>query len=158
MKRNIELLTKVRDLVKNEPAKLDMSLWGAVSADLVEFNGGYKARVSCGTTACVAGWAVQLAGDKLLIDEDHYDDDYPKLGSEDEYEKVFTVGQSVAKNGRILDIEERARKLLGLTEDETNVLFFAPDGSDGALDLLNTLIAGDDIYEDSADDWDDGDD
>lgn len=146
MKRNIELLTQVRDLIKAEPAKLDMGLWGTVSADLVTFDNGSKAKVSCGTTACVAGWTVQLAGDKLLVEQDQYDNAYPKLGTDDEYEKVFTVSHSVAKNGRVVDIEERATKLLGLTPEEGGILFF--EDTELVVERLGELIAGKDIAAD----------
>lgn len=146
-KRNVELLTKVRDYVTREPAKFDMGIWTSIKPDLVEFPDGItKAKVECGTTGCVAGWTVQLAGDKLLVHEDTRNED-----------GTYVASCSVAKNGRICDIEFRARKLLGLTYDEADALFFTDDNQ-RAIDKLDTLIAGGDIYHDDDDDWDDDDD
>jgi hypothetical protein len=139
---NIELLTQVRDLIKAQPEKLDMSTWATVNSDSVDLGNGTTAKVSCGTTACIAGWAVQLAGHKLLVNLDSRP-----------YDGSFLINQSVAKNGRAVDIEESARKLLGLTEKEVGVLFYAPE-------LLDRLIAGEDIvkgteYDGDYDDYED---
>jgi hypothetical protein len=134
MKRNIELLTRVRDLVRDEESKLDMDSWAAVAADSFVFpRNRYTAKVSCCTTACVAGWAVQLAGDKLLVNACRFTE-----------EDGYYVDQSVAKNGRVFDIGGRARKLLGLTDSEADILFMELDASEvgGCLDRL---IAGEQI-------------
>lgn len=136
MARNVELLTKVRDLVKAEPTKLNMGLWAAVSVDEIKLKNGFG-KVSCGTTACIAGWAVQLAGDKLVA----YDYEVPEPGDSDFGETtVIDVEYCVARNGRINLIDDRAQRLLGLTLSETQVLFTCGDGE--AVNLLNVLIAG----------------
>lgn len=136
MARNIPLLTQVRDLIQADASKLDMSLWASVPVDAVQLNGGITAKVSCGTTACVAGWTVQLAGDQLLVREDQVAE------STDTYD----VSESVAKNGRVCGIEDRARKLLGLTYEEAGDLFFL-DYAEEVVEMLDRLIAGEDICD-----------
>jgi hypothetical protein len=123
MTRNVELLTRVRDLIREDPSKLDMSDWAR----------------PCGTTACIAGWAVQLAGDKLEFG-DH---------------QVV----SRAQDGTLCDVDTRAADLLGLNEYEVNALFYCEN--EDAIPYLTDLIAGDDIvngdiwgYGDYGDNWD----
>ena len=135
MARNIELLTKVRDLVIKTPDRLEMGSWGTVAEDLVEFDDGHKAKVSCGTTACVAGWAVQLHGYKFIVDAENR-----------ELDGAYFVTDCVAGNGRVMDIDEKARKLLGLTPEEADFLFLDV-GNDEVVDVLNDFIAGKTLAE-----------
>jgi hypothetical protein len=100
--------------------------------------------VKCGTTACIAGWAVQLAGDFLLVQANQIDDG------------TYNVMDSVAKNGRVCDISGRARKLLGLNYEEADALFLSDD--DDAMPLLGRLIAGEDISDTFDDEYEDDDD
>lgn len=135
MKRNIELLTQVRDLVKAEPAKLDMGLWASIDHSLVEFSGRDYGKVSCATTACIAGWTVQINGDQLVV-----------------YGKDANVYDCVGKNHRVMDIEDRARKLLGLSFDEACELFSCQENE--AVSFLDTLIAGGSNMPDDDDEGD----
>jgi hypothetical protein len=60
---NIELFEKVKQAIVAEPERFDMSLW--VLSDFVnEFDStkGFKEN-TCGTTACIAGWACVLGTD-----------------------------------------------------------------------------------------------
>lgn len=139
-KRNVELLTQVRDLIKADPSKLDMSHWGVVKG--IELDYRDEVKVNCGTTACIAGWAVQLVGDKFLVH-----------GHSKSAEGGYSVSLSVAKNGRVCDIEKRARKILGLTYDEAAFLFMDTVDSQ-ALSVLDQLIAGQDIIPEGYDDDD----
>lgn len=140
-KRNVQLLTQVRDLIKTEPEKLDMASWGLVK-EIEGLEHGDTVKVDCGTTACIAGWAVQLAGDKFLV-----------RGFNTSAGGGYFVSDSVAKNGRVCNIEDRAQKLLGLTEDEANELFINTPNGD-AVDVLDQLIAGEDIaFSDVDDDY-----
>lgn len=136
-KRNVELLTKVRDLIKTEPAKLDMGLWGTMPTDVIKFKNGF-AKVSCGTTACIAGWAVQLSGDQLLVREED-------LCTGWETDETIDVEHCVARNGRSFLIDDRAQKLLGLTADEAEALFMCTDSQ--AVEYLDLLISGGDLVE-----------
>lgn len=142
MKRNIELLTRVRDYIAVNPQSLDMDIWATLK-DVVEFKDG-QAKVSCGTTACIAGWAVQLAGDKLLVEEPCYPFNEGT---------VFDIDQCVAKNGRVTHIDDRAQKLLGLTGIEADILFTCDN--DEAIEYLDKLIAGEKLDYDYVDDCDD---
>lgn len=135
-KRNIELLTQIRNLVVSEPEKLDMSSWSEISAeDLGRFlDKDERVKVDCGTTQCVAGWALQLNGYKFLID-----------GSRSE-DGAYYATECVARNGRVCDIEDRAREMLGLTHDEAGLLFLNTSDED-VVDVLNDFIAGKTLHE-----------
>lgn len=134
MARNIELLTKVRDLIKKDPDKLDMGLWGPV-ADVIDFGDSTGAKVSCGTTACIAGWAVQLHGYQLLVHPDHLGDD-----------GVYEVSYCVGGNKCPMDIEKKAREILGLSQAESDFLFLDIMNSE-AVTALDGLIAGESVRE-----------
>lgn len=129
-KRNIERLTQIRDLIIAEPAKLEMNSWSTVNANDLTFNDDGYAKVSCGTTQCIAGWAVVLHGYVMLygIDQQDADGGY------------FAVNCQ-ARNGRVMDIEWKATEILGLTEDEANFLFLDVENST-AVNALNLFIAG----------------
>lgn len=132
--RNIELLTKIRDLVKLAPQKLDMDYWSAIPFDVVELDDGSQARVSCGTTQCIAGWAVQLQGYQFLVGPGNSDDG------------VYYPESCLAEDGRVVDIFDAARQLLGLTECEADLLFINVENSE-AIDALNLFIAGKSLDE-----------
>lgn len=59
-------------------------------------------KLSCGTSACIAGWAVHL---------------HPRAGLSAAYRQSLL-------GGRFYDVEAHARTILGLTEEEADVLFF----------------------------------
>lgn len=134
-KRNIELLTKIRDLIAAEPKKLDMYSWSKFLPEQVG-NLGYdsKVKLDCGTTQCIAGWAVQMSGWKFLVfgDEVDYDDDD---------NEVYFADTCVAKNGRTALVEDKARDLLGLTNEESTYLFTRV-GNNDAVNALDLFIDG----------------
>lgn len=133
--RNIELLTKIRDLVKLAPQKLDMDYWSTIPYDMVQLDDGSQAKVSCGTTQCIAGWAVQLSGYQFLVGPDN-------LVSSDD---VYYPESCVAEDG-VADIYEKAVDLLGLTACEADLLFLAINNSE-AIDALDLFIAGKSLDE-----------
>lgn len=137
-RRNIELMSKIRDLLILEPNKHDQDSWASIPADLVKFNDGGTAKVSCGTAGCVAGWATYFAGDKYLVDgHSEYDEDtgiyYPTI--------------VVAKNNKAIRLEARARDLLGLSYDEADYLFDSEPSTAETIVTLTRLIAGEQIVD-----------
>jgi hypothetical protein len=70
---NTALLTEVRDHILQHPRNFDMQHWGTISApgrQMIRIDDGYVLkpevtqaflRHECGTTACIAGWALILA-------------------------------------------------------------------------------------------------
>lgn len=128
--RNIELLTEIRDLIKKKPKLLNMSHWSDIPLETVVFKDGKEiAKVSCGTTQCIAGWAVQLKGYKFLVGRDDLDYD-------DHYKPT-----TCTKNGRAVDIQRKAAELLGLTPEESYFLFLDVD-NDEAVKVLGWFIKG----------------
>lgn len=117
-KRNAELLNKIADRIEAEPLRYSQGSWVGENRWLVE--GGEEIEVACGTTFCVAGWAVIENGGKLVNRRTSWGGKY--LGFAD-------------RNGHRLDEDEvpsYARRVLGLTEDEAGTLF---EGSMVPLDI-----------------------
>lgn len=67
----------------------------------------------CGTTACIAGWTVLLAGDprRVRFRKDLYDTYVIQVEPDPDTEAYYST------------VEEYARELLGLDSDETQFLF-----------------------------------
>ncbi len=136
-KRNIELLTKIRDLIASEPDKLNMNSWSAIDRNLLgefDYDEG-TAKIDCGTTQCIAGWAVQMSGWKFLVRG------YDVLASDEDDEAVVHASWCVARNGRTAMVDEKAREFLGITPEEGFFLFLDVE-NDRAIEALDMFIAG----------------
>lgn len=140
--RNIVALKAVRDLIKKHPEKHDQEQWVNVPADLVKFNDGGTALATCGTSACVAGWAVAMAGGKYLINR----------GCHEAREGVYAPHRVVDPVGNAHLIEVYAAKVLGLTDKEADILFEATNSREEVLDMLKALIKGRKIERPDSDD------
>lgn len=135
MKRNIELLTRVRDHIVAHPESHDQNWWGRLGegATVLEVdNGLFVVEPSCGTAACVAGWACLLNGDKPAVSK-YYLPDGPDY---------VAYSQVQSKSGKYHHIKVRARKLLGISRYEADVLFEYSRTYDEVLDILALLIGG----------------
>lgn len=129
--RNIAGLRAVRDIIKKSPEKHDQEAWVHVPADLVELEDGGSVLVSCGTQACVAGWAVAIAGGKYVINE------YTDTEGE-----VYYPNFVVDPMGNRHTIEEYGEKVLGLDYFEAAYLFCSSHSREDVLDMLKALIKG----------------
>lgn len=131
--RNIELLTKIRDLIERDPGKLDMGSFSKISENELGRHLGYGEviEIDCGTTQCIAGWAVWLCGYRFRASVGDLDVD-----SRDCY--AFECIDSV---GRFRSIDASARELLGITWNDAEFLFYEV-GNNDAVDVLNDFIAG----------------
>lgn len=130
MSRNIFALQAVRDLIKKHPERHDQGHWGAVDASMLETEGPYQV-ASCGSTACVAGWASTLAGAKMLIDPSEH-----SVRGRYFAERVLTL------DGDTPLIGDHAQAVLGLASDEAKILFGAENTREEVLDMLKRLIKG----------------
>ena len=100
---NTDLMLRIREQITSEPKTHDQSAWAA--------------RTECGTTYCIAGWAVVLSGQEL---------DWSHRGS------------STAWTADDRHISWVARELLGLDDAAGDMLFHC--NNDAALDRLDQLI------------------
>lgn len=89
-------------------SSVDMTFWLASQTDLNQRSTMRETLGSCGTTACMAGWAVAL-----------FDPDEIHLSSA----HGARLHDSILIHNEVFSIEERAMYLLGLSESEANVLF-----------------------------------
>lgn len=95
---NAGLMWRVLDQIDAHPELWDQEYWFTVT--------------ECGTAACVAGWACLLSGDKPL----------PLLGKFED----LSVGEQAAHvdvQGWMRLTRLRAQELLGITEEQADVLF-----------------------------------
>lgn len=128
---NTELFAKVRDVIKDQPDQHDQSTWESVLTE------------SCGTTRCVAGWAIHLTtGEKVV----HWEPGLPFI------EASPSVRTLAAERNIQADSDDRdgltlipglAASLLGLTKAQADILFFADNK--GALNCVE-LAADGDLY------------
>jgi|ERR1044071_6845858 hypothetical protein len=102
---NVELLEKVVAVILEEPRKLDMGTW---ASDAEERIVNPDHRPPCGTVACIAGWACFIAKQER--------------------------GEPLPKGAELYAFYDKARdeamELLGLDEDEADLLFDCPTGDE----------------------------
>ncbi|SHW53849.1 hypothetical protein [Mycobacteroides abscessus] len=130
---NVERLKAIRNLIKTEPTKHNQGAWAEfLKSDIPALEPDQKfVEVECGTAACVAGWACQLAGDKFLVrgfDLKYMDGD-----------KVYSEF-SIDRDGGEHLIYDRASELLGLNSKQADVLFHENWSSKQVLKILKSLI------------------
>lgn len=88
---NVELLRQVQGKIRENPEKFNMDWWGGKS--------------SCGTTACIGGWACHLAAPEQV--------------------KYNKIGKLVPVNGSPLTgISDLAAELLGIDSTTAEHLFY----------------------------------
>lgn len=108
-KYNVDLMLAVREQITSHPETHSQEMWGL--------------RTECGTTYCIAGWAVQLAGEQLVWE-----------GREAAY---------IARHGEygyVISVHTAAREHLGLDRDESCDLFRGSLSQADALAKLDALI------------------
>lgn len=116
---NVELMKLVLKQVEAEPTRHDQTGYR------------YYDENRCETTLCLAGWAAQLAGGRwVLPDGPILEDPDAVAGSDELYAEPEDDPEVVDRytyDGRVIHVveaHERAKRVLGLTDDETNYLFF----------------------------------
>lgn len=110
-KYNVDLMLEVKHAIENDPSAHDQQYW-------VRYR-------SCGTTMCIAGWAVHLAGNHEFEVESGHDDS-------------LTVDYVRTPQGHTL-VPEVAAELLGMNEEEMFRIFWTQD-NEVAMSMLDELI------------------
>lgn len=108
---NVEMIRRVRDHIVDHPEQHDQR--------------DYKSK--CGTTQCVAGWALTFSGYTT----------YHIRGWDD----LSSFWSWSDPSGETALARPAAREVLGLDEFEANVLFLGADNQE-AVQILNNLLAG----------------
>jgi hypothetical protein len=136
--RNIKLLKRVRKVLLQNPEKHKQATWMAVAPKEIKDKlakarkkGKGEVLLSCTTTACVAGHACLLSGDKALIGTDAE----PCRGA-------YEVDYVIDKYGEKWYIQDRAQDLMGLSYEEAEHLFRTGRRRDRLIQDIETLIAG----------------
>lgn len=100
MTYNVELFRKIRPKIEADDGEWDQTVWG-------------KKVPGCGTSYCAAGWACVESGDTLRWAASNWLRDIPGT------QRAWDVESGDARE----EIFDRARYLLGLTEEEAEELF-----------------------------------
>ncbi len=111
---NTELFKKIDDIISADPGKLEMATWEGF----------------CGTTRCVAGWAVYLTTGEPLYDGDEVSSATKGL--------LQRYGSS-----SISDFTKTGAALLGLNLQDAEELFLASSGETAAR-FVHLAAAGHD--------------
>lgn len=123
MPYNIELFKQINEIISTQPDRHDQGTWESQSS-------------ACGTTRCVAGWAVHLTvkADLFTLDDDGYATTSPEV-------RALAAQQNRGGISKSRSIPRIARELLGLTADEATVLFFYADEEE-AREVVGMIAAG----------------
>lgn len=97
---------------------------------------------SCGTTACIAGWAVLHAGWKFNTTLKISPDGWESIS----YESISPTGDR-EELASVPELERQGKRALGLTDDQVETLFFTMDEKLATIRLYS-LIKGwnDDLF------------
>lgn len=89
----------------------------------------------CGTGMCFAGWASELAGGKWLTSDP--DDDYAEYLLAEPGEPFAQERQGTLT----VSVESRARRVLGLDEEQADDLFYGYNNRDDMRSIVAGLCA-----------------
>ena len=112
MTLNTDLLDLVYKTIEADQSHWDQNHWRTGDDPTVTVNGQRELQVTCGTSFCFAGWAVQLGSEHK-----------PRwanvvfLRADPEDDRADVVP------GAIIAVDDRARRLLGLTAFQAASLF-----------------------------------
>lgn len=134
---NTDLMQKVHDKIKSDPDSHNQATWAVVINDpsLITKRRSGRLIVACPSTACVAGWACQIVGDVGVIENVRIDllDPTARI----QIDRVVPKGG----NNKLMDIQDRAADLLGLTSEQSVELFAPRHKRQDVLSMLRRTIA-----------------
>lgn len=117
MARNYLALYGLHAFLKENEELHNQVVWGYMESAAETVEGVARAIsgdvFSCGTTACVAGWASLLSGDRPE------ECDLNPIGG-----KHWVFSSVITPNGDRQDIPDRAAEILGIGEDLAEALFY----------------------------------
>jgi hypothetical protein len=110
---NRPLIERIITQLIDHPEQHDQLVWGARKGD-------------CGTSHCVAGWAVAFAPEVEL-----------NWRSEDDFTSLWDV---TMPDGRRLTTADAAQEILGLDRPQAEKLFYTFGGAEQMVGKLKTLL------------------
>lgn len=144
MAKNFELMYKVFRYIENNRDRWNQASWvedpsggDTGTIDKMKTYAEDPLNPSCKTTGCFAGWTVLLSGYRPHVATSHF------LGSGTEYaylDDLYVVppGKNVMDITAVETIPKVARDLLGITQDEANLLFHPYN----TMDEMYAVVAG----------------
>ena len=172
MKRNKELFFEIADIMDFEPHKYNQGTWGVFVPDADQEmafqkkhhvfprsghltpgsdDDGRWEELECGTAMCVAGWACQLKGyypsvEMVNVEENGERISRPKFDW-NQVTKLKRWSNRHRSRHTTHDVAETAARLLGIEEEEADLLFNGDQEWTG--DDLRAFGKGKDIFDSS---------
>lgn len=134
MPYNVERLERLRDEIEHESTlgKHDQGTWGNFKGSIDGLpirEGGRFAQISCPSAACAAGWTVINEKARMLV------------GAEELLRKgEASASHCITAGGDLRSIDMYAAELLGLDNDEQNLLFAGHHSTEEVLHMIDQLI------------------
>lgn len=133
MALNRELFKKIHDVISVEPDKFRMSDWED-SRHILDFEGVTPV---CGTTRCIAGWAINLTTDAPIY-----------LNGEHSPETIALAREKGARvteddDCESVDLEELGGILLGLDNSQRGIFY---SGDQTAARFVAAVAQGDETF------------
>ena len=130
MHRNTKLFYLIAEAIEEHPELHDQSSWFGIGT-----HGGYDLQdlfvagrqVTCGTTQCIAGWAIALERFVLGVDTSNVDPDGDRAG---EYVAIDGLDQDLKEEVALAPgraYEYVGARLLGLSPEDADRLFLEVD-------------------------------
>lgn len=123
--RNTQLLNDIASVIRSNPDYHDQLQWFDSRKSSVELNGK---EFVCGTTQCIAGWAIVLSENVLGFTTD---------GSPIIQDDSEADGQRIIA---LANVQYEARDVLGLNPNEAHELFHAGVDTNKEYDWHNLLM------------------
>lgn len=128
---NVALLAKTLDVVEEEAAKADRG-------EVCQWEQG---EWRCGTGMCFAGWAAHLDGAQWASEDplsDHFDDIVAEPGDHFSASQVWDDAEPGVT--QVTPVSARAQRVLGLTEDESEMLFSGGNGIEDIKYVIDKIL------------------
>lgn len=133
MTLNVEKLVELRDQLVLHPEQHDQNTWVNTHGETITPD--EQPDMSCGTTACAAGWTVLLNGERFA--------DYGTVLADTSNPSAYR--QHVYRDGAftlrlVVSVPERAQQILGLNDQQAEQLFYLERDKVKTVKHLDELI------------------
>lgn len=127
---NVGLLQKTLAFIERHPEHWDQRDWRQVADN------------RCGTAMCFAGWAAHLDGGRWISDPDDSLAEYLTPVADDRRRDIITPADHwLELPGSVIGADKRATRILGITEEQAEVLFDEDNSLATLVRLVNALCS-----------------
>lgn len=102
-------------------------------------------RTTCGTTGCIAGYVTAMNRDEALVFRPTEATPYNPMGPEGGVRKQIDGHYVLTTDGKIMEVDQRARELLGITSQQARRLFSSGNSIEDVQEFADRIKAGDSL-------------